>query len=196
MLEVAILAHRGAFSGDGHRRSEVWRPAVRLVTACSGGTGPVRRALRPAPRGARCTSCGGNAADGSTDPEPKPPRWSAERRASRVMGRRAPRKRPVCRVASAFTRVFDALWQARRVPQHPGACRRSAHPSGWEFSFKTRAQPAAGTRCAVRTGLFDIVGTTPARMRIAFAMRGFKEPAHGAPCGVTRGGPNHYVRGR
>jgi hypothetical protein len=32
---------------------------------------------------------------------PKPPRWSAERRASRVI--------------SAFTRVFDARWQALRV---------------------------------------------------------------------------------
>jgi hypothetical protein len=29
---------------------------------------------------------------------PKPPRWSAERRASRVMGRKAPRKRLACRV--------------------------------------------------------------------------------------------------
>jgi hypothetical protein len=49
----------------------VWRPAVRLVIACSGGTGADRQALRPAPRGARCTRCGGNAADGSADPEPK-----------------------------------------------------------------------------------------------------------------------------
>src|SRR5262245_30623639 len=37
---------------------------------------------------------------------PKPPRWSAERRASRVMGRKAPRKRLACRVISAFTRVL------------------------------------------------------------------------------------------
>jgi hypothetical protein len=36
------------------------------------------------------------------------PRWSAERRASRVMGRKAPRKRLAYRVESAFTRVFDA----------------------------------------------------------------------------------------
>jgi hypothetical protein len=33
-------------------------------------------------------------------------RWSAERRASRVMGRKAPRKRLTCRVISAFTRVL------------------------------------------------------------------------------------------
>jgi|SRR6516164_1132396 len=36
------------------------------------------------------------------------PRWSAERRASRVVGRKAPRKRLAYRVESAFTRVFDA----------------------------------------------------------------------------------------
>src|SRR6266566_7690735 len=39
---------------------------------------------------------------------PKSPRWSAERRASRVMGRKAPRKRLAYRVMSAFTRVCDA----------------------------------------------------------------------------------------
>src|SRR5215510_9437747 len=32
-------------------------------------------------RGARCTGCGGNAADGSAAPGRKSPRWSAERRA-------------------------------------------------------------------------------------------------------------------
>src|SRR5215469_3825962 len=58
------------------------------------------------------------------------PRWSAERRASRVMGRKAPRKRLACRVISAFTRVFDARWHAQRVLRtHPNVSRRSAHPS-------------------------------------------------------------------
>ena len=61
---------------------------------------------------------------------PKSPRWSAERRASRVMGRKAPRKRLACRVISAFTRVFDARWHAQRVLRtHPNVSRRSAHPS-------------------------------------------------------------------
>src|SRR6516225_1075829 len=61
---------------------------------------------------------------------PKSPRWSAERRASRVMGRKAPRKRLACRVISAFTRVFDARWRAQRVLRtHPNVSRRSAHPS-------------------------------------------------------------------
>src|SRR5436190_15539116 len=36
---------------------------------------------------------GGNAGDGSAAPGQKPPRWSAERRASRVMGRAAPHSR-------------------------------------------------------------------------------------------------------
>jgi len=45
----------------------------------------------------------------------QPPRWSAERRASRVMGRKAPR--------SACGRTSLAR---RRVPLHPSACRRSA----------------------------------------------------------------------
>jgi hypothetical protein len=36
---------------------------------------------------------------------PKPPRWSAERRASRVMGRKAPRKRLACRVMARPTGV-------------------------------------------------------------------------------------------
>jgi hypothetical protein len=48
----------------------------------------------------------------------------------RVMGRKAPRKRLVCRVTSAFTRVFDARWHAPRVLRtHPNVSRRSAHPS-------------------------------------------------------------------
>src|SRR5262249_37332669 len=41
---------------------------------------------------------GGNAGEGSAAPGEKPPRWSAERRVSRVMGRKAPRKRLACRV--------------------------------------------------------------------------------------------------
>ena len=49
----------------------------------------------------------------------KSPRWSAERRASRSQGTQGTPQgaRPA------------ALLQANRVPLHPGACRRSAHPS-------------------------------------------------------------------
>src|SRR5712671_330343 len=46
---------------------------------------------------------GGNAGDGSAAPGRKPPRWSAERRASRVMGRAAPHQRGWSRLASATT---------------------------------------------------------------------------------------------
>jgi hypothetical protein len=117
----------------------VWRPAA---AACNRRLG--RQGSRPPGtttwlRGARCDRSGcrpklrrrrvfgeRSAAPGS----PKPPRWSAERRASRVMGRKAPRKRLTCRVISAFTRVFDALWHVQRVPRtHPNVSRRSAHPS-------------------------------------------------------------------
>src|SRR5262249_32932248 len=72
----------------GARRGVLRR---RLVTACPGrpGKSPARHydlAARSSLNGS-----GGNAGDGSAAPGEKPPRWSAERRASRVMGREAPR---------------------------------------------------------------------------------------------------------
>src|SRR5215472_11786855 len=79
-------------------RSEAWRPAA---AACNRLPREVREAARQALRpGARSSlhGSGGNAGDGSAAPGEKPPRWSAERRASRVMGRKAPRKRLACRV--------------------------------------------------------------------------------------------------
>src|SRR3954464_4350313 len=48
---------------------------------------------------------GGNAGDGSAAPGRKSPRWSAERRASRVMGRAAPHKRGSSRLANATTEI-------------------------------------------------------------------------------------------
>src|SRR5215469_6362029 len=87
---------------------------------------------------------------------PKSPRWSAERRASRVMGRKAPRKRLACRVISAFTRVFDARWHAPRVPLHPNVSRRSAHPSIRVGEAKV-ANPGRRHAPRERDGLFDIV---------------------------------------
>src|SRR6516162_2951061 len=62
-------------------RSEAWRKPLSVRPRESGGGNERKRAK---------------------------PRWSAERRASRVMGRKAPRKRLAYRVISAFTRVFDA----------------------------------------------------------------------------------------
>ncbi len=50
----------------------------------------------------------------------RPALWDARRLARRL----------ACRVMSAFTRVFDALWHAPRVPRtHLNVSRRSAHPS-------------------------------------------------------------------
>ena len=129
-----ILAHRGASSRDdpeGGARSGV--PRLRLVTAGSGRHGnrppgtttcAARSSLHELRRQCRRRKRGPGAQ--------KPPRWSAERRASRVMGRVAPRKRG----------------------NETCACRRSAHPSRWglpaealakaRIQFNTRAQSRRG----------------------------------------------------
>src|SRR3954469_7606725 len=91
---IPILAHGGASSGDGpERRSGEWRPAAAARNRGLGrsGTPPARHddlAARSSLHGS-----GGNAGDGSAAPGRKSPRWSAERRASRVMGRAAPHSR-------------------------------------------------------------------------------------------------------
>src|SRR6266545_4508080 len=64
-----------------------------------------RQALGPAPRGARCTRCGGNAADGSADPEPKNRHGGAPR------GER-PTSLDARRLASAWS---AASWRAQPV---------------------------------------------------------------------------------
>jgi hypothetical protein len=130
------------------RRSEVWRPAVRLVTACSGGTGPARQALRPVPRGARCTRCGGNAAAGSADPEPKNRHGGAPR------GER-PTLLDARRLASAW---HAASSHAERVlsaaPVRLSALRP---PLVVGIIFTTRAQSRRGNAMCCSHGLFDIV---------------------------------------
>src|SRR5215469_4154569 len=116
---IRILAHRGA-SPETILKAErgVASCGGRLVTACLGrpGKSPARHydlAARSSLHGSKPAeaSATAGAGDGSAAPGEKPPRWSAERRASRVMGRKAPRKRLVRRVISAFTRVFDARWR-------------------------------------------------------------------------------------
>src|SRR6476646_3990566 len=72
----------------GGAGSGVLRP--RLVTAGSGGPGHRPPGITTWLRGASLHGSGGNAGDGSAAPGRKSPRWSAERRASRVMGRSAP----------------------------------------------------------------------------------------------------------
>ena len=65
----------------------------------------------------------------------RPALWDARRLARRL----------ACRVISAFTRVFDARWHARRVPLHPNVSRRSAHPS-FGVSEATMQNPDADMR--------------------------------------------------
>ena len=114
---ICILAHGGASSRDdpeGGAGSGVLRP--RLVTAGSGGPGHRPPGMMTWLRGARSTDPGGNAGDGSAAPGRKSPRWSAERRASRVMGRAAPHSR-------------GSVAPRTREQQHKCACRRSADAS-------------------------------------------------------------------
>jgi hypothetical protein len=130
-----------------HRRSRCGVLRLRLVTAPREVRDPARQALRLG-----CEELAARAAEEmpqteARDPGQKPPRWSAERRASYVIGRRAPRKRPDVPRHGA----------SNRVPLHSGACRRSAHPSGWGFNFKTRAQSRRGNEVCCSHGLFDIV---------------------------------------
>src|SRR6266478_5413561 len=91
LLETILKAERGVASCGGGSQ-----PLV------SGGPGSRPPGTTTWLRGARCTDPG-NAGDGSAAPGEKPPRWSAERRASRVMGRKAPRKRLTCRVMARPT---------------------------------------------------------------------------------------------
>jgi hypothetical protein len=139
MIRIVLLIE-GRLPETVHRRSKGGVPRLRLVTAGSGGTDTARRALRPVPRGAslhelrrkcrrRKRGTGAENRHG----------WSAERRASRVMGRRALRKRP------------GVLCTPHRVPLHPGACWRSAHPSRWGLNFKDPGAIAPRER----DGLFD-----------------------------------------
>src|SRR5262245_17671181 len=74
---------------------------------------------------------------------PKPPRWSAERRASRVTGRKAPRKRLACRVMARPTGASHApeRLSALRPPLFAGERSNDANPG--------RGKRAAGTRWAV-----------------------------------------------
>src|SRR4051794_22427341 len=96
-------------------------------------------------RGASLYGSRGNAGDGSAAPGRKSPRWSAERRASRVMGRAAPHKRGSSRLANATNEIVRL--SALRPPLH----------SGMDAKVKARTrtqQRAAGTKT---TALFDIV---------------------------------------
>src|SRR6266404_6038123 len=89
------LAHRRACSG-GILRTE------RGVASCGGGLEPLSReardpasrALRPGREELAVTDPAQMPVREARDRSPKSPRWSAGRRASRVMGRKAPRQAP------------------------------------------------------------------------------------------------------
>src|SRR3954468_12169280 len=128
---------RGVSGDDPERRSGEWRPAAAARNRGLGrsGTPPARHddlAARSSLHGS-----GGNAGDGSAARGRKSPRWSAERRASRVMGRAAPHSRgPVA------SRKRDKRNSAPvgAPPTPPGG-------DGRERKRETRAQQrAAGTK--------------------------------------------------
>ena len=68
----------------------------------------------------------------------RPALWDARRCAQRL----------ACRARSVHAPLTR---QARRVPLHPCACRRSAHPSRWGFNFMTRAQSRRGNEICCLT---------------------------------------------
>src|SRR6266487_5891865 len=100
-------------------RSEAWRPEAAAARNRSPREARevARQALRPGceelaarirkANARRCMAAGAEG-DGSAAPGEKSPRWSAERRASRVMGRKAPRKRLACRVMARPTGASHA----------------------------------------------------------------------------------------
>jgi hypothetical protein len=149
--ESRCLAHRGrVLETIPECGARCGRPAMRLVNAAPGGHkrvharldalwGTARRAIRPGCEELAARAAEDNAADGSAAHRQKPPRWSAERRASYVTGRRASRKRP----------GVQRYCMPNRVPLHPGACRRSAHPSWWGFNSTPGRNCAAGTNRAI-----------------------------------------------
>src|SRR5262249_18912631 len=78
----------------------------------------------------------------STDPGPKPPRWCAERRASRVMGRKAPRRVPGL-PRQTRRGAFDAAGPTGAAA--PGRLSVPRPPlAGWK-EVSTRGRRAAGT---------------------------------------------------
>src|SRR5436305_12640353 len=100
MVQIRILAHEGACSrGTPEYGARSGVPRRRLVTVVSGGTGPRPPGTTTRTRGARCDRSGARRSASlgelpvreARDRSPKSPRWSAGRRASRVMGRKAPR---------------------------------------------------------------------------------------------------------
>src|SRR6266478_5377813 len=138
-------------------RSEAWRPAAAArnrLPSGRPGTPPARHydlAARSSLHGSgrQLPAVVGRRAPKETEARPrgpKPPRWSAERRASRVMGRKAPRKRLVRRVTACPTGASHApeRLSALRPPLDSGERSKVANPG-------RKNAPRE------RDGLFDIV---------------------------------------
>jgi hypothetical protein len=151
-------------------RSEVWRPAVRLVIACSGGTGPARQALRPVPRGARCTRCGGNAADGSADPEPKNRHGGAPR------GER-PTLLDARRLASAWS---AASWRAQPVlsaaPVRLSALRPPLDRGGYKFIPRAPSRRGNALGCLTSEDAIRVAVVQLCADRAADSVRSLSPP--------------------
>ena len=149
MLEVRHpRSSRGVFRrrSIGGARCDV--PRLRLVTAGSGRHGnPPARHYDLRREELRCTDCGGNAADGSADPEPKNRHGGAPKGA-----------RPASWDAGRF-----ASARTYRVMVRPTGCRCTRAPVGAPpplgvgTKFNTWAQSRRGNdKCCVN-GLFDNV---------------------------------------
>src|SRR5262249_28722730 len=95
-------------------RSEAWRP---VAAACNRSPrearDPALQALRPGCEELAVTDPAQMPVREARPRSPKAPRWSAERRASRVMGRKAPRKRLACRV---MANLYMALYTTPSGP--------------------------------------------------------------------------------
>src|SRR5215813_7813893 len=128
-------------------RSEAWRPAAAACNRSPREAREVaRQALRPGCEELAVTDPAQMPVREARPRGPKPPRWSAERRASRVMGRKAPRKRLACRVISAFTRVFDAHVHAPRVFRRSPERLSALRPPSFGVSEAKMQNPGAETR--------------------------------------------------
>jgi hypothetical protein len=83
----------------------------------------------------------------------KPPRWSAERRASYVIGREAPRKRLACgvdkRVHARLRRTIACRTGAQRGTRAPVGAPPTPHRDGHKFT--TRAQSRRGNELGCLT---------------------------------------------
>jgi hypothetical protein len=131
---------RGVSGGDPEGGAGSGVPRRRLATVCPGrpGTPPARHydlAARSSLHGSarQMPAVAWRRAPKETEARPrgpKPPRWSAERRASRVMGHKAPRKRLAYRVMIRPTGASHApeRLSALRPPLDSGERSKGANP--------------------------------------------------------------------